>query len=120
MKITMLCEGANLGKGIAYSPGDQFNWRKKNAQPHLDSGAAVKGHIDITPEAAQLCRDEEVNPRGIDGTGEGGRVLKSDVEAVLTVDEEPDEQAEPEVSEPVEEDDQPDETTFGDEEEVED
>lgn len=101
MKITTLCRGANMGKNLSYSPGDQFNWRRKDAQPLVDAGQAVEGHIAISPEAAQLCRDEGVDPREVEATGEGGRVLVSDVRSHL----EPQEAEEPaaELDEPEEE-----------------
>lgn len=101
MKITTLCRGANMGKNLSYGPGDQFNWRRKDAQPLVDAGQAVEGHISISPEAAQLCRDEEVDPREVEATGEGGRVLVSDVRSHL----EPEEAEE----EPAEEPDEPEE-----------
>lgn len=92
MKITTLCRGANMGKNLSYAPGDQFNWKPADAQPLVDAGQAVEGHIEISPEAAQLCRDEGVDPREVEGTGEGGAVLIGDVRDHLAPEEKTEEE----------------------------
>lgn len=89
MKFTTLCNGVNLGSGATYKPGDHLDWAKKNCRPLIDTGAAVEGHVSISEKAAQLCRDHEIDPHDIKGTGKGGRVVTSDVEAAVEPAEEP-------------------------------
>lgn len=110
MKITMISDVANLGKNEAFSPGDQVNWREKNARPLVIARMAVEGWIDITESAARLAKKEGVDITTVQGSGADGRIVKSDIEALVEpTEEEPEPEPDPEES--------PDEETFGPEEE---
>ena len=87
MKVTMLNTGSFLG-GDSWSPGDHLDRAPKHVQPLVDIGAAVEGHHDMTPKAARLIREHRLPFDEIKGTGQGGRVLVSDVRAFME-DEEP-------------------------------
>lgn len=120
MRFTALGEIQNLGKPTALAPGDQADWAPENVQPLLDIGAAVRGHLDITPEAAQLARDEEVDVTDIEGSGQDGRIVVSDVRAEVEGakpgedDVAPDDVPEPEPVESDADESEEEPTTFGD------
>lgn len=80
MKWTALADGVNLASGVVYAPGDQLDWKENNCRPLIDAGAAVEGHVEVTEKAARLCREHDIDPREVDGTGKDGRVLAADVE----------------------------------------
>lgn len=83
MKITILSDIQNLGKNEVLTPGDQVNYKDYNAQPYLDYGMAVEGWIDITESAARMAKKEGVDITEITGSGADGRIVKSDIEAVV-------------------------------------
>lgn len=43
-----------------------------------------EGDVDATPEAIELAKEKEIDLKGVKGTGEGGRILKGDVEAAVS------------------------------------
>jgi pyruvate/2-oxoglutarate dehydrogenase complex dihydrolipoamide acyltransferase (E2) component len=72
--------------GETYAPGDEVDMTAEEAE---ENGLVAIGAVEVTEEvqateaAAELAEEEDVDLASIDGTGSGGKILKSDVEDAL-------------------------------------
>jgi pyruvate/2-oxoglutarate dehydrogenase complex dihydrolipoamide acyltransferase (E2) component len=53
------------------------------AQSERSAEKKANAEVDATPAAAELANAEGIDLTGVEGTGEGGRITKWDVEAAI-------------------------------------
>lgn len=77
--------GSLIGRSSRLERGERAEVTEDQAHHLAWIGYAeqVGGEVDATPAAEELAQEEDVDLSDVEGTGKGGRILKSDVQDVI-------------------------------------